>query len=184
MRRKISLYIADRLVDLDDQSLILFNYTMEDLLNPTIVKNSYSHQITIKGTPNNNRLFGDIFRLDRVVTYNGGTLGTDFNPSQKTPFVIYNEMNEILDREDYISEIYTFEVSSPGLTRPLKKEKDYTRNIDKPIEVHTYQAYNGEKFFVGNLKAFTEDMITLEIGDDILEIKRSDISKINQAFVD
>lgn len=97
MRRKISLYIADNLVDLDDQSLILFNYTMEDLTNPTIVKNSYSHQITIKGTPNNNRLFGDIFRLDRVVTYNGGTLGTDFNPSQKTPFVIYNEMNEILE---------------------------------------------------------------------------------------
>lgn len=97
MRRKISLYIADNLVDLDDQSLILFNYTMEDLLNPTIVKNSYSHQITIKGTPNNNMLFGDIFRLDRVVSYNGGTLGTDFNPSQKTPFVIYNEMNEILE---------------------------------------------------------------------------------------
>ena len=98
MRRKISLYIADNLVDLDDQSLILFNYTMEDLLNPTIVKNSYSHQITIKGTPNNNRLFGDIFRLDRVVTYNGGYLGTDFNPSQKTTFVIYNEMGEILER--------------------------------------------------------------------------------------
>ena len=97
MRRKISLYIADNLVDLDDQSLILFNYTMEDLLNPTIVKNSYSQQVTIKGTPNNNRLFGDIFRLDRVVSYNGGTLGTDFNPSQKTPFVIYNEMNEILE---------------------------------------------------------------------------------------
>lgn len=97
MRRKISLYIADRLVDLDNQSLILFNYTMEDLTNPTIVKNSYSHQITLKGTPNNNRLFGDIFRLDRVVSYNGGTLGTDFNPSRKTPFAIYNEMNEILE---------------------------------------------------------------------------------------
>ena len=67
-------------------------------MNPTIVKNSYSHQITIKGTPNNNRLFGDIFRLDRVLTYNGGYLGTDFNPSQKTPFVIYNEMGEILER--------------------------------------------------------------------------------------
>lgn len=50
MRRKISLYIADNLVDLDDQSLILFNYTMEDLLNPTIVKNSYSHQISSNRT--------------------------------------------------------------------------------------------------------------------------------------
>ena len=97
MRRKISLYIADRLVDLDEQSLILFNYTMEDLNNPTIVKNSYSQQITIKGTPNNNKLFGDIFRCDRSVTYNGGTTGTDFNPSRKTSFTIYNEMNEVLE---------------------------------------------------------------------------------------
>ena len=94
MRRKISLYIADNLVDLDDQSLILFNYTMEDLLNPTIVKNSYSHQITIKGTPNNNRLFGDIFRLDRVLSYNGGTLGTEKKKKKKTPNVIYNETNQ------------------------------------------------------------------------------------------
>ena len=76
MRRKINLYIADRLVDLDEQSLILFNYTMEDLQNPTIVLNSYSQQITINGTQNNNKLFGDIFRCDRSVTYNGGTTGT------------------------------------------------------------------------------------------------------------
>ena len=45
MRRKISLYIADQLVDLDDQSFILFNYTMDDLSNPTIVKNSFSQQV-------------------------------------------------------------------------------------------------------------------------------------------
>lgn len=97
MRRKRSLYIADRLVDLDDQSFILFNYTMEDLTNPTIVKNSFSQQITLKGTPNNNRIFGDIFRLDRVVGNNGGSTGTDFNPARKTPFTIYNEMSEILE---------------------------------------------------------------------------------------
>ena len=42
MRRKISLYIGDQLADLDDQSFILFNYQMDDLSNPTIVKNSYS----------------------------------------------------------------------------------------------------------------------------------------------
>lgn len=97
MRRKISLYIADRQVDLDDQSFILFNYTMEDLSNPTIVKNSFSQQITIKGTANNNAIFGDAFRLDRRVGNNGGQAGSDFNPSNKTPFVIYNEMGEILE---------------------------------------------------------------------------------------
>ena len=51
MRRKITLYIADRLVDLDEQSLILFNYTMEDLSNPTIVK-TFRHQQIFNRTVN------------------------------------------------------------------------------------------------------------------------------------
>lgn len=97
MRRKISLYISDQLVDLDDQSFILFNYTMDDLSNPTIVKNSFSQQITLKGTPANNRIFGGYFKTDRVIGNSGGDTGVDFNASQKTPFTIYNEMNEILE---------------------------------------------------------------------------------------
>ena len=97
MRRKISLYIGDQLADLDDQSFILFNYQMDDLSNPTIVKNSYSQQITLKGTPANNRIFGDYFRTDRIVANTGGQAGVDFNASQKVPFTIYNEMSEILE---------------------------------------------------------------------------------------
>ena len=44
---------------------------------------------------------------------------------------VSREMNEILDREDYVEGSYTFEVSSPGLGRPLKKEKDYIRSMGK-----------------------------------------------------
>ena len=97
MRRKISLYIGNQLADLDNQSFILFNYQMDDLSNPTIVKNSYSQQITLKGTPANNRIFGDYFRTDRMVANTGGQTGVDFNASQKVPFTIYNEMSEILE---------------------------------------------------------------------------------------
>lgn len=97
MRRRISLYIADNLVDLDDQSFILFNYTMDDLSNPAIVKNSFSQQITLKGTPTNNRVFGDYFKTDRVIANMGGSSGVDFDASRKTPFTIYNEMGEILE---------------------------------------------------------------------------------------
>ena len=97
MRRKVSLYIADRLVDLDDQSFILFNYTMEDLSNPTIVRNSFSQQVTLKGTPNNNRIFGDIFRLDRETQYGDSYTGAFFDVTRKTPFAIYNEMSEIVE---------------------------------------------------------------------------------------
>lgn len=97
MKRKISLYIADQLVDLDDQSFILFNHTMEDLTNPTIVRNSYSQQVTLKGTPNNNRIFGDFFRLDRVTQYGASSAGVNFNAIRKTPFTIFNELNEIVE---------------------------------------------------------------------------------------
>jgi len=97
MRRKISLYIDGRLADLDEQSFILFNYTMDDLSNPTIVKNSFSQQISLPGTPNNNVIFGDAFRLDRTVDFNAGNSGAGFNPSKKTDFAIYNELGEILE---------------------------------------------------------------------------------------
>lgn len=90
MKRRISLYINDQLIDLEDQSVVLFNYAQTDLTNPTIVKNSFSQEITIYGTPRNNRVFGEVFRVDRRIT-NG------FDPSRKTPFAIYNEMNEILE---------------------------------------------------------------------------------------
>lgn len=96
MRRKISLYIADQLVDLDDQSFILFNYTMEDMINPAIVRNSFSQSIILKGTPNNNKIFGGIWRSDRETT-GGGASGAYFDPTRKTTFTIYNELNEVLE---------------------------------------------------------------------------------------
>lgn len=97
MRRKIFLYIGGRLVDLDEQSFILFNYTQEDTSNPTIVKNSYTQSITLKGTPENNLIFGECFRLDRETVYNNANAGVGFDPTRKTPFAIYNEINEILE---------------------------------------------------------------------------------------
>ena len=97
MRRRISLYIADQLVDLADDSFILFNYTMEDTANPTIVKNSFSQQITIKGTKGNNKLFGHIWKADRQTQYGMTQAGVYFDPTQRTPFTIYNEMGEILE---------------------------------------------------------------------------------------
>lgn len=97
MRRKIALYIAGQLADLDEQSFILFNYTMEDLTNPTIVRNSFSQQITLRGTANNNKIFGDIFRLDRVTQYGVALDGVFFSALRKTPFVIYNELNKIVE---------------------------------------------------------------------------------------
>ena len=90
---------------------------------------------------------------------------------------VSREMNEILDREDYIADAYTFEVSSPGLGRPLKKEKDYIRNLDKEIEIHTYKAIEKQKEFFGILKAYDESTVTISSDDKELVFNKSDISK-------
>lgn len=118
---KISLYIAGKKVDLDNNSFILFNYTMEDLSNPTIVKNSFSKQITLKGTPANNEVFGNLYRADRRTIFGDGYTGVAFDPLRKTPFTIYNEMNEIIesgyvkvDSVDKVSGGYEYKVTLYG----------------------------------------------------------------------
>lgn len=68
---------------------ILFNYSETELTNPTIVKNSYSKTITIEGTPQNNKIFGHIYNLERLQGYNGTINGVGFNPLVKTDFTLY-----------------------------------------------------------------------------------------------
>lgn len=95
---------------------------------------------------------------------------------------VAREMNEILDREDYIEESYIFEVSSPGLGRPLKKEKDYIRNMDKEVEIRTYRAINKCKEFYGFLKAYDKDSVTIADEDGVETVfSRADIALIRHA---
>lgn len=97
--------------------------------------------------------------------------------------VVSREMNEILDREDYIDGAYIFEVSSPGLGRPLKKEKDYVRSMGKEIEIRTYRAINREKEFYGILTAYDEDSVTIETEDEEkMTFAKADIALIRLAF--
>ena len=92
-------------------------------------------------------------------------------------------LSDLLDEEDFISENYILEVSSPGLDRPLKKEKDFARSIGKDVEVKLFKTINKEKEFVGILIAYDEDTVTLEMEDETeMQFKRSDIARIRLAF--
>lgn len=97
--------------------------------------------------------------------------------------LVAREMNEILDREDYVEDSYIFEVSSPGLLRPLKKERDYIRNTGKKVEIRTYRMIGHSKEFVGILKAYDADSVTItdEDGEDTT-FQKKDIALIRQAF--
>lgn len=96
---------------------------------------------------------------------------------------ISRAFNEILDREDYIDDAYIFEVSSPGLLRPLKKDKDYQRNLGKLLEVKLFAPLNGVKEFEAELKSYDKESATLVMDDDTeVTVKRSDISLIRPAI--
>ena len=97
MRRKIRLYIGDSEADLSTDSLVQMNYKADDLNNPAVVKNSYSQQVTLPSTRNNDAIFGMMFRADRRTTAGSGGTGTDFSPLVRTPFSIYNEAGELLE---------------------------------------------------------------------------------------
>ena len=91
-------------------------------------------------------------------------------------------MNEILDREDYIKEPYTFVVSSPGLDRPLKRERDFMNSVGRDVELRTYKAIDGMKEFRGILKGYDRDSVTIDTGDKEQTFSRKDISLIRLAF--
>ena len=96
---------------------------------------------------------------------------------------VAREMNEILDREDFVEDSYVFEVSSPGLGRPLKKEKDYVRSMGKEIEIRTYRAINREKEFYGILSAYDESTVTIETENgEKMTFEKQDIALIRLAF--
>jgi ribosome maturation factor RimP len=96
---------------------------------------------------------------------------------------VAREMNEILDREDFVEDSYVFEVSSPGLGRPLKKEKDYIRSMGKEVEIRTYHAINREKEFYGILSAYDENTVTIKTEDGTeMTFEKSDIALIRLAF--
>lgn len=96
---------------------------------------------------------------------------------------VSREMNELLDEKDYISGTYTFEVSSPGLGRPLKKEKDYVRSMGKELEIRTYKALDKKKEFYGILTAYDQDTVTIVTEDDETQVfNKSDIALIRLAF--
>lgn len=94
MRRRISLYIGGTLADLADDGLVLLNVALTDLTNPAVMRNSWTQDVELPRSPQNDRIFGHSGRLDRLAGAGGS--GPDFNASKRTPFAIYIETGEVL----------------------------------------------------------------------------------------
>ena len=96
---------------------------------------------------------------------------------------VSRKFSDRLDENDFIEDSYIMEISSPGLDRPLKKEKDFARSIGKDVEIKLYKALNKEKEFVGVLTDYDKETITIELDDEsIMVFDRSDVALIRLAF--
>lgn len=92
--------------------------------------------------------------------------------------IISRAISDWLDKEDFIPEEYILEVSSPGLGRTLKKDKDFIREKGKEVDVKLFKARDKQKDFFGILKDFDKDVIIIETENGDISFKRSEIANI------
>ncbi|MBR1628012.1 MAG: ribosome maturation factor RimP [Lachnospiraceae bacterium] len=95
---------------------------------------------------------------------------------------VSRRMNEILDREDYIADSYTFEVSSPGVERVLRKEQHFLDAIGEEIHVGLYAPKNGSKDLWGRLKSYSNGDILLDCDGQEVSISKNQIAACRLAF--
>ena len=87
-----------------------------------------------------------------------------------------------LDENDFIEDSYIMEISSPGLDRPLKKEKDFARSMGKLVEIRTYRPIEKQKEFCGILNAYDESSVTIDEDGQLRTFDKKDIALIRLAI--
>ena len=97
--------------------------------------------------------------------------------------IVNRALGDLLDEHDFIEESYILEGSTPGLGRPLKKERDFARSLGEEVEIRTYRMVNKQKEFRGILKAYDKDTVTIETEEEEEQIfERENIALIRLAF--
>ena len=96
--------------------------------------------------------------------------------------MVSRRLSDLLDEKDFIPDAYILEVSSPGLGRQLKKEKDFKRSLGEEVEVKLYQALNKQKEFSGILESYDKDTVVIsQENGNSLTFERSNIAMIKLA---
>ena len=95
----------------------------------------------------------------------------------------HNLISDSLDEFDPYPNPYTLNVSSPGIDRPLKTEKDFLKRIGKMVEVKLYAPINGQKYFEGVLKVYDGGSVTIAVNGKDIKISMPQIAKINEAVI-
>ena len=99
--------------------------------------------------------------------------------------IISRELEAKLDEEDFVEDAYILEVSSPGLTRKLKRDRDFEKSIGKLVFIKLYKAENGAKEHTGYLESFDKDNLVIKADKesaDSITFSRDNISTVRLEF--
>jgi ribosome maturation factor RimP len=91
---------------------------------------------------------------------------------------VSEQLEAKLDESDLIKEHYYLEVSSPGLDRPLKKDRDFVRHVGDKIEIKTYEPVNGEKTLIGTLLGMVDKNVQVDIDGNTVSIPKEKTAQI------
>jgi len=96
---------------------------------------------------------------------------------------VSEELSDELDRVDPIKQSYILEVSSPGLGRPLKKDKDFEKYKGEVVEVKLFSAVGGEKIFEGELLGLIDNRITIKLSKgQVLSFGKDEVALVKRAI--
>lgn len=96
--------------------------------------------------------------------------------------LVSNEVGPVIDVEDLFQASYTLEVSSPGLNRVLKNERDFERFRERPVRIRTHNPIGKRRNLRGRLLGCTEGVIHIEVDGEVLSIPLSNVAKANLEF--
>lgn len=91
---------------------------------------------------------------------------------------VSEKLSKILDEKDPISDNYLLEVSSPGLDRVLRKEKDFVRYAGRTVDIHFFKPHDGTKFMVADIVKKEGTLLTVQNDGKEEQLDMSEISQI------
>ena len=96
--------------------------------------------------------------------------------------VVSRALSTVLDKADPIQQNYYLEVSSPGVERKLKTKEHFERYIGETIDIGLYKAINKSKQLTGTLKGYENDVITVEIDGESIELALKETTGVKLHF--
>ena len=95
---------------------------------------------------------------------------------------VNNAITDMLDEADIIKDQYFLEISSPGIERHIRKDKQLEEHIGKDINVRLFKPIDKQKELTGTLQKFDDEQVVLLINEEEITINRENISSMKRAY--